>query len=377
MFVAIAILDFKRVSLRLGALRWLWAGFLLTVFYSLALGIIEIEAGAALQEFRAFLYPFAAISWVLSIEWESERRREWLEHVALVVGWLLVIIAVYHAARFGLGSTGTFVDPNSGIEQTTRSLVSGQALVLLFCIPFALRSWTMSAKKMPLISGVVFALVVLVVQQRTVWAVAIAMVAAFYFSSGGRHRIRGIIAIAVGGWIALVVVTSNVAGDVVAMLLAAANDSDTYNARLSSWQNLVDQGVDKGLGTVLFGAPFGSGYGRFESVGRWVEFAPHNWYVTLFLRVGIVGLALFAIFFLTATVKAFREKTNLTSLTVLIGTLVYCWAYSIEWYTAIFVGWALLRGGRDVVGDQHNNADSASHLLSRGRPLTFVSVRQL
>jgi hypothetical protein len=363
LFFVVAVLDGKRLSQNLGALRWLWAGFGLSILFSLLSGVIQIEVGSAVNEFRAFLYPFAAISWVLSLDWG--RLRKLLTHLPVVLGWSLVAVAAFHAARFGLGGEGEFVDARSGIEQTTRPLVSGQALILLFCIPLTLRTWAQTSRRLPLISAAAFGVVVMIVQQRTVWAVAAAMIATFYLSSRGEHRTKGILAGIAVLWGGLILITSNVAGDLIGKLISAANDSSTYDARVNSWQNLIAESFAKGLGTVLFGAPFGTGYGRFEGVGRWVEFAPHNWYVTLFLRVGLVGTAIFALLLLAAIIRVIRSQNDATSVGILVGTLVYCWAYSIMWYSAIFVGWALIHskfnglqnGPADVLRSSRSSID--------------------
>ena len=341
-FLMISFLDIKRLSDRLGSLRWMWLGFGVTIVSSLAWGILTIEAGAAVNEFRAFLYPFAAISWVVSLDWNQNFRR-FSDSLPMILGWLLVVVAAYHSARFGLGGAGEFVDPSTGLEQTTRPLVSGQALVLLFCTVMSIRTWAETNRKLPLASAIVFGLTVLVVQQRTVWAVAAAMIVAFYFSSPERRRGKSVIAAVVVVWALLVVLSSNIVGDLISKVVAAANDSATYDARVVSWQNLIAESFDKGLATVLFGAPFGTGYGRFEGVGRWVEFAPHNWYVTLFLRVGLVGTSLFLLFLAGACFRVLRDRGDAAQLLILVGTVVYCWAYSVMWYTALFVGWALIQ----------------------------------
>jgi len=368
LFIVIALVDIKRVSAHLGALRWVWAGFGLSMLFSLIVGVVEIEVGKAVNEFRAFFYLFAALSWVVSLDWRKQSTLL-LTRVPVVLGWLLVAVAAYHGVRFGFGGAGEFVDPSSGIEQTTRPLVSGQALVLLLCIPLTLRLWVQSASSFLLVSAIAFGAVVVVVQQRTVWAVAAAMVAAFYFSFWGKHRTKSVIAAVLIAWGALVLVTSNVAGDFVGKLIAAANDSATYNARVTSWQNLIEQSFDKGLGTALFGAPFGSGYGRFEGVGRWVEFAPHNWYVTLFVRVGLVGTALFLFFVLGAIYRVLKSNSDVSALLVLVATLVYGWAYSVAWYTAIFLGWAVIVG-RDTTRAEESKEQQLI-------PLPLAQQRQL
>src|SRR5690606_38911842 len=122
-------------------------------------------------------------------------------------------------------------------------------------------------------------------------------------------------------------------------LITAAENTGTYSARQMSWDALINQLMNSGdLTSILFGAPMGSGYGRFEGVGRWVEFAPHNWYVTVLLRTGVVGLVILAMFIGLALWKLLKRH-NATGISVLVAILVFGWAYSWPWYAMIPLGW--------------------------------------
>jgi hypothetical protein len=100
--------------------------------------------------------------------------------------------------------------------------------------------------------------------------------------------------------------------------------------------------VGEGVLTVLFGAPFGHGFGRFEGVGRWVVFAPHNWYVTVYLREGLIGLGAMLVIFLPRFFAGFRANRDVFLAAVLVCFLVYGWTYSWQWWTCLPLALAFL-----------------------------------
>ncbi len=117
------------------------------------------------------------------------------------------------------------------------------------------------------------------------------------------------------------------------------SDLNTYDARTEGWINLIKGSVDQGIASVLFGEPFGGGFGRRQS-GTWVTFAPHNWYVSLYLRVGIVGISLFAACILVSAARQLRRRPPAAALALVTTVLVFGWTYSWPWYICILLAWA-------------------------------------
>ncbi|MCW5662005.1 MAG: O-antigen ligase family protein [Burkholderiaceae bacterium] len=81
--------------------------------------------------------------------------------------------------------------------------------------------------------------------------------------------------------------------------VSMGDSQGTFAARVDGWERLVEQWVDASAWVAAFGFPFGRGYTRMYN-GQLIEFAPHNFYLDLVLRVGVVG----AIFFILATLMA-------------------------------------------------------------------------
>jgi len=367
-FFALVLARASAFVSKFGFAAWLWIGIGALLAASLIRGLAENDFGTTLNEFRSYVYPYLAMTWAMTLTWSAQLGRDMVIRLGMWLGWGLTIVAGYHVARTGFGSTSTFVDAGTGLEQTTRPLVSGQALMLLLCALICLWFWRADKRRSMLVSGVIFLVVVVVSQQRTVWGVGLAVIVVAFIA--GRGRTRGTILIfgVVVAWAGAVVVLSNMAPDLLKQLFDAALDSGTYDARIRSWTNLIQQSIDNGLGAVIFGSPMGGGFGRFEGPGRWVTFAPHNWYLTLYLRVGAVGLGLLLLFLAAVSSRLFRSQSRIISLAVLCAVVVYGWSYSWPWFVCLFLGWAISSGYAAVGGRADGSEINHGHRTQdRGR----------
>lgn len=352
-YAIIALAQYKQLRENLGGASIFWALASILLLVSLCRGIADFGLGAAMNEFRLFFYPFAALTWAMSIRWTSEQSLTWIRLTAIALGWSLTCMALFHMSRYGLGGTSEFVEESYGIAQTTRPLVSGQALVLLMSGMLCLWFWKHLRKRTYLVHAVVFLAVVAVVQQRTVWSVALFALLGVFVLARARTKSTIVIGAMLLGGVFLFSLTSPAVLEILAKLQAAAADSATYDARATSWSNLILQSLDAGIETVVFGLPMGAGFGRYEGVGRWVTFAPHNWYITIYLRIGLVGLSLFILFLVLTFRSAIRTRSSMARIAVLIVMAAYGWSYSWLWYTSIFAGWAYCERGvmqqRDIL----------------------------
>lgn len=336
----VAVLNFKQTLLNLGASAWLLIGLLSMLTLSFTLGIGLAGVGSSTNEFRLFLYPLGYLLWSVSLRWSDVKCKELLRHTATWLGWALVMVALVHISRHGLGGTAEFTESISGVEQTTRPLVSGQALVLLMCSAISFWSWAAKSRSFYFYQAVMFIVIVVTSQQRTVWFVAVAALAGVLIVGSLIVKIRILFASIVLASALVVVLVVTPLGPVVDQLQQAAQSSGTYDARVVSWNNLIAESIERGLGTVLFGSPMGIGFGRLEGFDRWVTFAPHNWYLTLYLRAGLAGLTLFVAFVVAVFFRALRLHANMASIAIAIMMAVYAWSYSWQWYTCFFAGWA-------------------------------------
>lgn len=78
---------------------------------------------------------------------------------------------------------------------------------------------------------------------------------------------------------------------------ATSTTSGTFVARVDGWRQLLGQWSGSGPVGLAIGQPYGSGFERYQG-GNWggteVTYAPHNYFVSILLRTGLLGLAAFA-----------------------------------------------------------------------------------
>ncbi|WP_354298612.1 O-antigen ligase family protein [Pseudarthrobacter sp. PvP022] len=188
--------------------------------------------------------------------------------------------------------------------------------------------------------GIAFVVLAVMSQHRSVWvAVAIGILLVIF-------RLRGV-ALArasFGTFYASVLILGlyifGALDGLISNFTYAVESTGTYNARLDTWTSLIDESVLRGPFSVIFGEPFGFGYAR-ESGGRIVTFAPHNWYVSIYLRLGLVGLAAFVIVLLSTVGRHMKTRAGVAPTAILLSIAVYAWSYSLPWYLAPLFGWCM------------------------------------
>jgi len=342
-FALTAILQSRQLVQNLRRLAVTWILVCAYTAGSLLAGLMLHDSGTTFTEFRPFFYVVAVLSWSMSIDFGPGGIVRQFGTAVIIVGWALCVVTVVHVAQYGLGGVSAFVQlGDDGSEQTQRGLTGGQALMLLLALLHVATSETKRRTVLTGVTLVVFAAVLIVTEQRTVWiAGSVALVALVCFGSS-IHRRRAIGLGAVGVASLGLLVVFDPSGPLVALLGEAVTNAGTYDARQTSWIALVGQGLAKGPFAILFGTEFGAGFGRYEGAGRWVEYAPHNMYVFLFLRVGLLGLLAFVLGPAAALISALRAPRSARIITVVLAFAVYGWAYQFDWYTAPILGWAIV-----------------------------------
>ncbi|WIE72754.1 hypothetical protein [Curtobacterium sp. MCJR17_020] len=367
--VVAGVLD-ARTALRRFRPPALIAGALVIVLLAAALarGIEEYGLGAAVNESRAFLYVLGILFWGVTRPWPTGEIAYAQKFFVVVQGVGLCVVATYHVIRYGLGGTADFVLVNGELNQTGRPLVSGQALLLTLCAILALRVWHQGGQTRYLTLSGLFVVFVLISQQRTVWATAIVL-ALLLLARGPRSLRTKLVALVgvclVGG--VLVVAAQSSMSSVIDEFAGSASNTGTYSARLTSWLGLIAESVQEGPLTVLFGAPFGHGYARFEGVGRWVVFAPHNWYVTVYLREGLLGLGAMLVIFLPRVVAGLRSHRDVFLECILVCFLLYGWTYSWQWWTCLPLALAFLDRAFPALAEPVSVPATASRRLQEVR----------
>ena len=299
-----------------------------------------IYGSAAVTDFRAFLYPIGLTVWALNQPWTSPQWTARLTVWAKIVGIGLMLVLVFHVALYGLGAADSFVNSwLTGESRTNRPLISSQAL-LLACAGFLMFREAPTSRASDRYYGVVFIGGAILCQHRSVW-VAVALAAAIVaVSLRGVPLARFLVAAFTVTVLALIVLLSGIAQPIVDSLVHSISSLGTLEDREASWMVLVQQTISHGPVSVIFGEPFGGGYFRLVD-DREIHYGPHNWYVSIFLRLGVVGLAIFA-WVLLVTLARLMRRRELAAVAVVATIAIYCWPYAISWYSCVLLGWAIV-----------------------------------
>ena len=223
---------------------------------------------------------------------------------------------------------------SDGAIQTSRILTSQQAESLLFAIMTYL---AFSISKNRWILPILSAFVILLSQQRTVWVSSIFIVAFAIIAS--KNRSRNLVFMTTIATVCATLVLAY-ASPLIQTLNVSTTSTGTFSARTDSWAQVVQPAIDKGLFSVLFGSPFGSGFLRFLENGNYATYNPHNFYIFLFVRIGAIGLTVYLVAILSALAKSIGVGSHWTTL-VIIGVAVYGFTYNIEFAQSMILAIAI------------------------------------
>jgi O-antigen ligase len=84
-------------------------------------------------------------------------------------------------------------------------------------------------------------------------------------------------------------------------------------------------------------------------MGNVITFEPHNWYLTMYLRIGLIGLVAYCLVFAGAIVTLLVRRYTLEA-AVLLALALYSWVYTVNWYLAPVLAFALLAVRSPQVG---------------------------
>lgn len=357
LFVPIAGVAFLRLmrpgaAARLPSSLWLLAVLMVVSFL---LGLIK-NGTASGVEFRSDFYYMSGIFYFSSFVWTRER-------IARLLGWLFpVVLMVMFIVwfRWGVDAFGLdWVVPVWRYMDTTgvalrvvnseQTWIMGLAVILLV---YAMATGNSLAKwrfMLPLL-----ALTVLVLQHRSVWvATFLPVLLAFFIvrQSQGKLASRMLVIVALTAAIVgplLATGKFNSATSSVADLATKATSTTegTFVGRVQGWDSLLRQWAGAGPRAWVVGEPYGSGFKRPEGHGgKEVAYAPHNYYVQVLLRFGLIGLAAFVAFNISLFRGAIRlagkpydNMTGYTMLGILMSFALFNIPYSPTYTQGLFIG---------------------------------------
>ncbi|MER6059608.1 O-antigen ligase family protein [Streptomyces sp. NPDC001792] len=342
-------------------------------------GIASFGLQAAVNDARvSFWFTIAGALYIATMPanfcLERTVRRAWstiaLAYCVLcTTGWMRHGL---HAVTERVTVQGTVVDPRP--VPAAAALILAQAAVLLLYAPSD-HSKKARASSVPdwlgrRVPAVVFLLFVVLLQHRTIWTVTVAMMMSGWAlrrnTGGGRSVSFALASLSVS--LALVAYRLGFFGTLGGTLASSAAEvqdpSSTFDWRVAGWRQLL--ATPASLVQWLSGMPFGSGYDRVVG-GILVTVGPHNYYVHLTLRLGLVGVALLIAWYVLTWRRLRNEDPWTATLRVLmVGQLVFFITYSASPEQGVLLGlcvWCL----------RTRVADSTSGQTAPGKPAVPVA----
>nr|WP_244962835.1 O-antigen ligase family protein [Cryobacterium roopkundense] len=371
-FAAAAVLNFVTARQHGKPRSRAWMRFamgfiLVAVVFALLRGAQEFGLAPAVNEARTWIYIAACGAWLVSVDPLSARFGRNMVLLSATVAVGLVVVAGYGIAVNGIGSSAEGTIDAAGNAISGRPINSGQALVLALSGFVLLAAAGKTGNRFYRVLAWASFFICVIVQHRSVWAAAGVGALAYFLMARRREKFHLVILGSCAALILAVLASFGTFDQILASIFTSAGDSRTYDARMQGWVALT-QDAFRSFQTVLFGFPFGHGWERVQGSG-YVNFSPHNWYLTVFLRTGLVGLGLFLAVMVAALGKSFKLRNDPPALAILVATLLYMWPYSLEWISMPFVIWAAYSALVPRTGETDGliTPDSARNLLNTAR----------
>jgi hypothetical protein len=288
-----------RFSRRLGGpglFRILALAFITIFAFNLAQGVFLFGFFSASNEGRSFVGELLSLLYFATIPTDTVTIKK-LTKTYLAYGIVLVGVAILHYVGLNIGSSYDLAVTWEDAEKN-RALPSAAAEAIALC--FLLSMGWITHRQSPRFFRylpAVFGGMVVLLQHRTVWVVLIVCAASLPFID--RRMARRLIPIAVlTGCLAFFLALwvygkKSSASD---QFEDSSTNLGTWGWRVETWDSLVFD-EDQTFFTALLGKPVGSPMLHYDAgLGIYESLPPHNEYVWLYLRVGIIGLVPFLIF---------------------------------------------------------------------------------
>ncbi len=316
-----------------------FALFAIMVTVSLVRGLMVFPLRIVLNESRSWVFPLATIIYFSVVR----ASRAQIEKIGVAVEWIAFIMVVAAMARYALHMSA---DP--GVIK--RPVASGNAI---FMACSAIYLWyRLATTKVSLVGKIAAAslpFVVILMQHRSVWisfGAMLLLVALFGLSI--KQKGRRFIALGFIALLALVLMAprSSLVKDLSTSVETSTGSHSTAEWREESWQELLSPSLMGPPINYVVGKPTGEGFFRkLFTPGlppAYVDVGPHDLYVLLILRSGLIGLVGFVGFMLTLIFKLWNKGLEGRVLAIIqVGLLFYWLPYVFDEPQAFFVGLGL------------------------------------
>lgn len=309
-----SVFMFRQLAIR-GLPTVLWLAFGLLMLISFVEGI-QLHGKTAGVDVRPNIYFWIAGLYCCLVEF-TERDVRQMARWCVWTAYALVGIAAYRWIGWLVGFVPLSAITEVGAGNEFRALPSGAAFCVAAVGLVQFMAWMRgSGSRFSGLHALVFAAVVVVLQHRSVWLAAVVGYLFVLVQQRGHlpRRLLLLIGLSFVLGIGVVVATQmgvldRLASSLWESTISIADPKSTTTDRMFGWEALMSDWIESPWGTILSGYPYGTSYRRV--VDRIVvEYSPHNFFVQLLLRVGLVGTLLFMATMLMTMVHALSAKVD-------------------------------------------------------------------
>jgi hypothetical protein len=331
MLLAVAILRMKRGPT---GLQWALIGAIGLVTYGTLTGFLRL-GDAAMLGFRAELYFLVPALFVSTISVQN------LPKVVRAIVWFGTGLAVLAVFRWiGIGNFEFEHETGYLIERVIRSNAALWVALAALAAVFALfHARGNQPTHYPWIVASLCLAVVLFTQHRSVWVASAVMLAMVFVITQQRTFLKVAVVLTAGIAVALIDLLDLGHGGTAAESFAyAMSNVGTWEWRVERWGNVWETHAARGWAAILLGS--GYGYGWVTGiVGEW-EYSPHNGFLQIAVRVGLLGAFLvFLPYYLAIRKLVFSgDPTDRLLWLWTIGILVYFIPYGGDMLTGVILG---------------------------------------
>ena len=344
----------------------LWIGLGVIFLYGLGSGIIHYGTLAA-NEYRSFFYFWAGTLYFMSFQYSSQMLEKiqknwfWVSLILLLIVYFRFVADVLHLP---IAQTWVAAD-STGVR--FRVVSAADAYILAGVVVMSIVNYLLPGKiKSSKIIILLFIVAVLVLQHRSVWAFVLFGTASAAFLPGIKvtKLVQNVLLLSIVGAILLSPLLFYGFADIFIKTISKSAENathlstGTFGARVSGWYSMMDVWAKESFATQLIGEPMGGTYAGSKVM-------PHNYYVMMLLRSGIIGLISFIAFYFMVLSKLFlnikkysEDKLFYTMFFMLIiGELAFYIPYGAHEVDGIILGVAASLAKRKIaVGNIEENS---------------------
>lgn len=304
--------------------------FVVLWMISALLGLSTFQSAGGVQA-RDDFYTCTAALYLASFALGPIEFGRW-GRMGVWMTWSLVVIAMVLAVGYKTGMLRPSEQWLIHSRNEFRVLAATQASILAAAVAVALYAHMYKVGKTShYVAGVMALLMVVILQHRSVWVATLIMIGIV----AARDAVKIVPLLARFAGLALIGViivapisfylgwTDRLFETLFESFELATRSEGTHTGRIKDWTELLIQWQDYPWWEKLIGRRYGSGWDRWV-VDRFISYSPHNAYVAIVLRVGLLGLSAFVFCYVWAVANLWRlaRRTTDVAETMVAKTLV-------------------------------------------------------